>query len=362
MGILGGKGFASHIMRPAGTGEFMIYKFPETDFNTNTKLTVEPGDTAVFIKGGKIEMVTENGEYVLSNENIPFIRKLRDTFFGGESAFQCSVYFFRKADSREIKWATKTPLKVRDMRVGNFDGTGGIEVSIGGAGAYKLRIEDPKVFLTKLAGNIEVLGQDATIYKYFEEEFMGEIRSSLTRSIKEAQKEHDLIGMEDKIKEFGAKVQPFMDEILADYGLKMVKFSISRLTIIDDNGLRQQYDQMNMDAMKKVRNAQSDLGVMNTLGDKWQAQQQRDIALTLAANEGAGGAAAGMGMGMGVGMGNMFGGQMFNQMQQQQQAPAQSAVADDPVAKLKKLKEMLELGLIEQAEFDSKKAEIMSKM
>jgi hypothetical protein len=36
--------------------------------------------------------------------------------------------------------------------------------------------------------------------------------------------------------------------------------------------------------------------------------------------------------------------------------------ADDPVATLKKLKEMLELGLIEQAEFDAKKAEIMSRM
>jgi membrane protease subunit (stomatin/prohibitin family) len=38
------------------------------------------------------------------------------------------------------------------------------------------------------------------------------------------------------------------------------------------------------------------------------------------------------------------------------------AAAEDPVAKLKKLKEMLDLGLIEQPEFDAKKAEIMSRM
>jgi membrane protease subunit (stomatin/prohibitin family) len=39
-----------------------------------------------------------------------------------------------------------------------------------------------------------------------------------------------------------------------------------------------------------------------------------------------------------------------------------SGGADDPVATLKKLKEMLDLGLIEQAEFDAKKTEIMNRM
>lgn len=42
-----------------------------------------------------------------------------------------------------------------------------------------------------------------------------------------------------------------------------------------------------------------------------------------------------------------------------QQSPPQQ---DDPVAVLSKLKKMLEAGLIEQAEFDAKKAEILSRM
>jgi hypothetical protein len=43
-------------------------------------------------------------------------------------------------------------------------------------------------------------------------------------------------------------------------------------------------------------------------------------------------------------------------------SPAPSNGTDDPVASLRRLKEMLDLGLIEQAEFDAKKAEIMSRM
>jgi hypothetical protein len=57
-------------------------------------------------------------------------------------------------------------------------------------------------------------------------------------------------------------------------------------------------------------------------------------------------------------------------LQQQPQPPATpqpsgrftQKSADDPVASLKKLKDMLELGLIEQSEYDAKKTEIMSRM
>jgi hypothetical protein len=86
---------------------------------------------------------------------------------------------------------------------------------------------------------------------------------------------------------------------------------------------------------------------------------------------------------MGVAAGGIFGNlanQMFAPMQQQIHQPTapqpsgrftqKSAdtpsvpnnATNDPVAALKKLKEMLDLGLIEQAEYDSKKAEIMSRM
>jgi hypothetical protein len=86
-----------------------------------------------------------------------------------------------------------------------------------------------------------------------------------------------------------------------------------------------------------------------------------------------------MGMAAGSAFGNMAQ-QMFAPMQQQTPSPAapqpsgrftqksadlssqSGGDTKDPVAALKKLKDMLDLGLIEQAEFDTKKAEIMSRM
>jgi len=163
----------------------------------------------------------------------------------------------------------------------------------------------------------------------------------------------------------------------------MIKFSIAALDI-DDNELRRRYDEIGMDAIAKMRNAQADRGVMDVLGNDWGKQQAANILGTLAANPGSGGiASAGAGLGMGVAAGGVFGNmaqQMFAPMQQQTPPPATPQPSgrftqksadthpqtggdtNDPVATLKKLKDMLDLGLIEQAEFDSKKAEIMSRM
>jgi membrane protease subunit (stomatin/prohibitin family) len=74
-------------------------------------------------------------------------------------------------------------------------------------------------------------------------------------------------------------------------------------------------------------------------------------------------AGAGVGVGAGMGLGQMMaqsfqGGMQPQQPQQQQAAPA----ADDPVAKLGKLKQMLDAGLITQEEYDAKKTDILSQM
>ena len=83
------------------------------------------------------------------------------------------------------------------------------------------------------------------------------------------------------------------------------------------------------------------------------------ILKNVSTNEGAGGiASAGAGLGMGLSMGGVFGG-----MSQQMQGQAQTApVNSNPMDKLKQLKDMLDMGLISQADFDSKKNEILKTL
>ena len=130
-----------------------------------------------------------------------------------------------------------------------------------------------------------------------------------------------------------------------------------------------------------MRNAQADKAVQQILGDEWARQQSADILKTLAANPGAGGvAAAGAGMGVGMAAGGVFSNMAQQMFAPVQQSPVQSAAPqpqpqpsgrfvqsetqskEDPIETLKKLKTMLEAGLIPQEVYDTKMKEILSRM
>lgn len=374
----GGKKHCADVIKNSGPGELLIWRQPEEDFNTNSTLIVMPGEEAIFIKGGVVEQTFDNGTYKLSTENYPFISRLRNVFTGGISTFNAVVYFVRKAHSMEILWGTSSPIQVRDKLLG-------IATKLRARGAYKIRIDNPQKFLTKLLGNnIPFVEQQELLDNYFANEFQGKIKASITRALNETQTE--LLGIEARIEEFADAVEPFLGEALEDYGLTIIKFSIAALDI-DNDELRRRYDEIGMDAIAKLRNAQADKGVMGVLGDDWGKQQAANILGTLAANPGPGGVASvGAGIGMGMAAGNVFAGmaqQMFTPMQPQTPVPpvapqpsgkftkksSSSAPAagtsssnEDPIATLQKLKQMLDLGLIEQAEYDVKKTEIMGKL
>lgn len=375
-----GKKHWADVIKNSGPGELLIWRQPEEDFNTNSTLIVMPGEEAIFIKGGTVEQTFDNGTYKLSTENYPFISRLRNAFTGGVSTFNCVVYFVRKAHSVEIRWGTDSPIQVRDKMLG-------IATKLRARGAYKVQIGDPVKFLEKLIGNNVFYQTQEELNKYFINEFQSKIKSVIARAINESDTE--ILGIDSRLDELSDTIEPFMQEILDDYGLKCVKFTVAAVDI-DDDELRKRYDEIGIDAIAKMRNAQADKAVMGILGDDWGKQQAANILGNLSMNPGAGGvAAAGAGMGMGMAAGGAFGSmaqQMFapmssstpvQQPQPFQQAPSgrfssppqpnntqtpPSPSQEDPMEVLGKLKRMLDAGLIEQAEYDAKKAEILSRM
>ena len=364
----GGKNWTD-VIKNTGPGDLLIWKQPEEDFNTNSTVIVMPGEAAIFVKGGTIEQVFENGTYKLSTQNYPFLTKLRILFTGGVSVFNCVVYFVKTAHTTEIKWGTDSPIQVRDKLLG-------IATKLKARGSYRVCVSNPAKFLEKMLGNnYDGLHQSA-LNNYFVSEFQGKIKSVVARAINESNTE--ILGIDARLDEFSETIQPYFQEVLDDYGLRCVKFAIAAIDI-DDSELRQKYDEIGMDAIAKMRNAQADRMVMDTLGDRWAQQQSVNIMSTIAEGTAKGGGGsnltdASIGLGMGMAAGGMFGTmaqQMFAPMQQPGQMaqptqpvqPAQPAQpAQDPMETLAKLKKMLDAGLIEQAEYDAKKADILSKM
>ncbi|MFO8087954.1 MAG: SPFH domain-containing protein [Bacteroidales bacterium] len=350
----GGKKNWADVIKNSGQGDLLIWRQPEEDFNTNSTLIVMPGEEAIFIKGGVVEQVFENGTYKLSTENYPFISRLRNAFTGGISTFNCVVYFVRTAHSEEIEWGTMSPIQYYEENFGNLN--------VRSYGSYKTQVSNGSKFLTKLLGNNVDFETQNGLNKYFANEFQMHIVNSMSQTLDKLRDSGKVIfeTVRNTV-ELSDSITPHVASILEDYGLKLISFSVASCKIQSDD--------------PEIQKMITDRARMRYLGENWQAQQQVDIMKDVAQNPGAGGvASAGAGLGMGIAAGGAFGGmaqQTFNQQQpqqsqqQQQSTPQQKeeqSSAENPVEKLKQLKEMLDIEAITQEEFDAKKKEILSKM
>ena len=350
----GGKKHWTDVIKNSGPGDLLIWRQPEEDFNTNSTLIVMPGEEAIFVNQGTIEQVFENGTYKLSTSNYPFISRLKNAFSGGISTFNSVVYFVRKAHSVEIKWGTDSPIQVRDKILG-------IATKLRARGSYKIQIDNAGKFLETLVGNNIQYQTQEDLNQYFITQFQSKIKSAIAKELMAS--EVEVLGIDARLDEFSELIQPKIQEIVEGNGLKCVAFAIKAIDIGDENGLREKYDQIGMSQIETIRGAQAQKVALHTLGINWAQQQSAEVLKTMAANPGNIAGQVGAGIGMGAAAANAFGAmanQMFNNAPGATQQPTNTT--EDPMEKLAKLKKMLDAGLIEQADFDSKKAEILANM
>lgn len=357
--FVGGKKHWIDIIKNSGPGDLLIWRQPEEDFNTNSKVVVMPGEVAIFIKEGNVEQVFESGTYQLSTNNYPFISRLRNGLSGGISGFNCVVYFVRTAHSHEIPWGTPTPIQVRDK-------VWGIRTDLRARGSYKIQVENPVKFLEKLLGNNVNYETQNGLNQYFVSEFQSKIKTIIATGVN--QLETELIGIDSKLDEFSKTLEPILDETLQEYGMRCKNFNISAMDI--DDTKYNQMDEAQVEAIRKQKLAQGDAAQMSILGGNWEKQQTVNIMHDIAQNPNAGSVGTmGAGLGMGMMAGSMFGemaGQVLQPMRQQYNPGVQSNQEEpkvaDPMEALTKLKQLLDAGLIEQSEYDAKKTEILSRI
>lgn len=338
-----GKKHWCDVIKNSGDGDLLIWRQPEEDFNTNSTLIVMPGEQAIFVKGGHIEQVFDNGTYELNTDNYPFISRLRNAFTGGISSFNCVVYFVRKAISKEIKWGTDSPIQVRD-KIYN------IRTDIRARGAYKVSIDNPSLFLEKFIGNNVPFETQDELDNYFQSQHRSKIKTAVSKFLNGLNQE--LIGLDAYLDSLSEEIMPFIDETLNEYGIKCANFSISGLDV--DTSKYDQLDESQIAQIAKTRSAKGDVEVMDILGDKWSKQKSYEVLHDLANNES--GNNAGLGLGMGIGTAGAFA-DITKEVIGSNKENSESLLD-----KLSMLKKMLDNNLITNDEFEKKKAEILSKM
>lgn len=302
-----------------------------------------PGEQAIFVNNGEIIQIFNSGRYNLTTQNYPFISRLTNAFSGGISTFHSVVYFFRIADSKEILWGTDSPIQVRD-KIYN------IRTEVRVRGSYKVKVEDPALFLLKLLGNNIYYKTQEELNNHFINQIRVNIKSQVSRYLEKLDRE--LIGLESHLDLMSKAIQPNIDIILSGYGLKCINFSLSGIDI--DTSKYDKIDEAQIGQIAKLKNAEGDKTVLAMLGDEWSKQKSYEVLRDMANNSG--GASLGVGLGMGIGVANTYT-NLANEM-----LGEKNISQEDPVETLMKLKRMLEAELITKEEYDLKKAEILRRM
>jgi membrane protease subunit (stomatin/prohibitin family) len=297
----------------------------EKQIQNGAQLTVRESQAALFVNEGKIADLFGAGLHTLNTRNLPLLTNLMNWDKAFHSPFKSDVFFFSQRDQIDQKWGTMNPVTVRDKELG--------PVRLRANGIYSYRVEDPRVFYQKVSGSRETF-----LASELEGQLLGAINASLATFL--ASSQVPFIDMAANQSAFSEALKKVLDPQVAEFGLKLQTFYVQGLTLPEEV-------QEHLDKVSSMR-------VIGDLRAYTQFQTADSIAAA-AANPG-GTAGAGIGLGAGVSMGQAMMQAMGGA------AGALAAGSADAAATLEKLHDLLVKGVLTQAEFDAKKAEILKKM
>ena len=313
----------------------LAWRFPmaEMEIQNGASLTVRESQLAMFVNEGTVADVFQPGMYKLTTQTLPVLTYLKNWDKLFESPFKSDVYFFSTRTQLDQKWGTPNPITIRDKDFGI--------VRLRAFGIYSYHLSDPKVFYQKISGTREA---------YTREELEGQLRNTLVAGLSDLFGESGVpfIDMAANQDEFGKAMLAKAAPLFADFGLTLDSLVVQNVSLPEE--------------LQKVLDQK--IG-MNMIGDMGRfTQYQVANAIPEAAKNEGGMAGMGVGLGAGVGFGQVMGQAMASAMQPAGAAAAAAAAAstDEIVATLEKLHGLVEKGILSQAEFEAKKAELLKKL
>jgi membrane protease subunit (stomatin/prohibitin family) len=309
--------------------EVLAWRFPMRDLEiqNGASLTVRESQMAVFVDEGRIADVFAPGMYRLTTQTIPVLTYLRnwDKLFA--SPFKSDVYFFSTRLQLDQKWGTANPITVRDAEFG--------AVRLRAFGNYAYRIADAERFYR------EVSGTRAT---YSRDELAGQLRTTVTGAMTDLFGESripflDLAANQD---ELAAQLRGRVGDAFAALGLELAAFVVENVSLPEE--------------LQKALDARIGMGMVGDMQRYTQYQVANNIA-TAASNEGG---IAGIGAGLGAGM--AIGQAMTQAIGQAAPAATGSQAGGDAAALLETLHDLKTKGVITDAEFAAKKAELLKRL
>lgn len=279
------------VIKYNGEPNVFAWKYPSEELGTWTQLIVHESQEAVLFKSGKALDVFGSGRHTLDTANIPLLNKVINIPFGGRSPFTAEVWFVNKLYSLDIKYGTATPVQLQDPKYGVF-------VPVRSYGQFGIRIEDPKKFLLKLVGTLNIL-DESIIRKFFRGLYMTKVKDTISSYL--IHKQISILEINAYLDEISNYMKERIEPSMNEYGIKLLNFYVNDISVPEEDA-----------AVKKLKDALAKRAEMNIIGYNYQQERSFDTLEGAANNQGSMSSSllgAGLGLGMGVNVGNAVGDQ-----------------------------------------------------
>lgn len=228
----------------------MVRKTTPTGVITNGSIiVVAPGQCAIIYDNGRvIDATAEDGVYQFDSSSSPsfFAGQFKDSFkemwerftFNGETSKEQAVFFFNIKEIMNNKFGTSTPIPFQDWshpipnRMTNSIAP--LSVKVRCYGTYSFRMENPALFMSELAGTVEVYYKSSV-----EEQIRSEVMASFQNVLNELGNSVNRVpvlempSQTDEIKQMMDKA--IYDEPIRRRGLKIVSFSVESVTLDNES-------------------------------------------------------------------------------------------------------------------------------
>jgi membrane protease subunit (stomatin/prohibitin family) len=326
------------VKHDAQSDQDLVRKYPSEKLRLGSQLIVSQSQEAILLKNGQALDVFGPGRHTLSTDNLPIIGRLVNLVFDDKTPFPAEVWIVDKRARRDVNWGTPARIRVNDKELA--------WIHVGAFGQWGFRVDDSRLFVNQLVGTLTEF-DNAKVQAQFQSEIIQRFTVVLSTLVREK----SFADLMSELNEISSRIALDLRPTLAAFGVEVLNFNISGVSLPKE----EEADLQRFSSEKRR---------LLALGQSYGTVRVLDIAEKAAQNEGdAGGLlAAGLGLGVGVGAGGPIGQKLGQVVNESIAPPAGAPAAADPMARLKKLKEMLEAGLITAEDFERKKKEIVDAL
>lgn len=313
----------------------LAYRFPMQDFEiqNGARLTVRDTQLALFVNEGQIADQFTSGNYTLTTQTLPLLTNLQNWDKLFDSPFKSDVYFFNTTQQLNRQWGTSNPITLRDPEFGS--------VRLRAFGTYTYRIQDPVIFYREVSG---------TRASFSVDELDGQLLSLVVATLSDhiANSGIAFLDLAANQGELAKTLQEKLQQAFQKMGLQLEQFILQNLSLPEE--------------LQKVLDQRIGINIAGNLQELTQFQVAQSIPIAAANEGGVAGAGAGLGAGLAMAQSMMSAvSGAANNTTNVSPAVAQTP-EEDPLQLLEKLHGLMTKGVISEAEFAAKKADILSKL